>query len=259
MKYKLIAIDFDGTLVNDERKVTERTKEALFKKKEENYKIVGVTARALESAKAIGDISFFDYFILNNGAFIYNVENKKEKYINKIAKEHAQKITEELDEVSTQIDYCSGNCYYLYKNQNKDNPYFIKTVNGLEEVDEEIAKINIYLKEPEKIEYYRDKIRNKFPDISCFIMQDSADTKKWLVLTPKGLNKKSSLQQLGEKLNIKLEEMIFFGDGTNDIEVITAVGCGVAMGNALEEVKKKASHITTSNNEDGIACFLERL
>ena len=79
-------------------------------------------------------------------------------------------------------------------------------------------------------------------------MQDSADTKKWLVLTPKGLNKKSSLQQLGEKLNIKLEEMIFFGDGTNDIEVITAVGCGVAMGNALEEVKRKASHITTSNN-----------
>ena len=58
MKYKLIAIDFDGTLVNDERKVTERTKEALFKKKEENYKIVGVTARALESAKQLETLVF---------------------------------------------------------------------------------------------------------------------------------------------------------------------------------------------------------
>lgn len=252
-------MDFDGTLVNDERKVTEKTKKSLLEKKEENYKIVGVTARALESAKEIGDIAFFDYLILNNGAYLYDVKNKTDEYINKITTAEAKKITEEMNEVSTQIDYCSGTCYYIYKNQNKDNPHFIKSINGVEEVEEDIAKMNIYLKEPEKIEHYKEKIKNQFPDISCFIMQDSLDTKRWLVLTPKGLNKKTTLQQLGEKLGIKLEEMIFFGDGLNDIEVITAVGCGVAMKNALEEVKAQADYMTDSNNEDEIATFLEKL
>lgn len=259
MKYKLIATDFDGTLVNDEGNVTKRTREALVKKKEENYKIIGVTARALESAKKIGDISFFNFLILNNGAFIYDVENNFAKYINKIPNEQAKRITEEMDEVSTQIDYCSGTCYYIYKNQNNDNPYFIKNVDKIEEVPEAIAKINIYLKEPEKIEYYKEKITRLFPDISCLIMQDSYDTKKWLVLTPKGLNKKTSLQQLGKEQGISLEEMIFFGDGPNDKETIKAVGCGVAMGNALEEVKREADYITSSNNEDGIAHFLEKM
>lgn len=259
MKYKLIAMDFDGTLVNDEKKVTAKTKKALLKKKKEGYKIVGVTARALESAKEIGDISFFDFLILNNGAYLYEVENKSGKYINRITKEQARKITEKMDEISAQIDYCSGSCYYIYKNQNKENLSFLKSVNSLEEVEEEIAKINIFLKEMDKVEYYKNKLKNIFPDLSCFIMQDSNDTKRWLVLTPKGLNKEKTLEQLGKKLDIKLDEMIFFGDGTNDIEVINAVGCGVAMGNALEEVKKKAHYITKSNNEDGIAHFLEEL
>jgi len=259
MKYKLIAMDFDGTLLNKERKVTLKTKEAILKKKTENYKIIGVTARALESAKTIGDISFFDYLILNNGSYIYNTLTKEGKYINYIFKEEAKEITEQLDEASNQIDYCSGTQYYIYKNQNKENPHFIKSINNIEEVKEEIAKMNIYLKEPEKIEYYKDVLTERFQNISCFIMQDSTDTKKWLVLTPKEINKRKTLQKLGKDLKIDLEEMIFFGDGTNDIEVIKAVGCGVAMGNALEEVKQEADYITESNNEDGIASFLEQI
>lgn len=259
MKYKLIAMDSDGTLLNKERKVTRKTKEAILKKKTENYKIIGVTARALESAKAIGDISFFDYLILNNGSYIYNTLTKEGKYINYISKEEAKEITEQLDEVSDQIDYCSGTQYYIYKNQNKENPHFIKSINNIEEVKEAIAKMNIYLKEPEKIEYYKDVLTEGFQNISCFIMQDSTDTKKWLVLTPKEINKRKTLQKLGKDLKIDLEEMIFFGDGTNDIEVIKAVGCGVAMENALEEVKQEADYITDSNNEDGIASFLEQL
>ena len=259
MKYKLIAMDFDGTLLNQEKKITFKTKEAILKKKTENYKIIGVTARALESAKEIGDISFFDYLVLNNGSYIYNTLTKEGRYINSISKEEAKKITDELDEVSVQIDYCTGTQYYIYKNQNKENPHFIKSISNIEEVNEEIAKMNIYLKESEKIEYYRDMLTDRFQNTCCFIMQNSGETKKWLVLTPKETNKRKTLQKLGKELTIDLEEMIFFGDGTNDIEVIKAVGCGVAMGNALEEVKNEADYITDSNNEDGIASFLEQI
>lgn len=259
MKYKLIAMDFDGTLVNDQKKVTPRTIEALKKKKEENYKIVGVTARALESSKNIGDMSFFDYLILNNGAYLYQMKTEKGDYINKISQKDAKRITELLEDELLQIDYCSGERYYIYKNQNKENPSFIKSINRKDEIPSEIAKINIFLKSSEKIETYKEKLIDQFPNISCFIMQDSNDIKKWLVLTPRGVNKKITLERLGKNLGIRLEEMIYFGDAPNDIEVISKVGCGVAMGNVLLEVKQHASYITASNNEDGIAIFLENL
>lgn len=261
MKYKLIATDFDGTLVNDEKVLTSRTKQILYKKKNENYKIVGVTARALESAKEIGDIEFFDYLILNNGAYIYDVKKKIGNYVKSISKEQAKEITQQFESDSMQIDYCSGTKYYIYKNrnQNANNPSFIKNINSIDEVSEEIAKINIFLKDPNKLEYYQNKIKSTFKDITCFVMQDSTDTKKWLVLIPCDLNKKITLQELGSKLKISLEEMIFFGDGLNDLEVMTAVGCSVAMGNSLEEIKACATAITKSNNEDGIAYFLEKI
>ena len=86
-------------------------------------------------------------------------------------------------------------------------------------------------------------------------MQDSNDTKKWIVINPANLNKANSLEELGNKLDIALDEMVFFGDGLNDLEAIERVGDGVAMGNALQK-KKKAKHVTLSNNEDGIASYI---
>ncbi len=58
--------------------------------------------------------------------------------------------------------------------------------------------------------------------------------------------------------NISLDEMIFFGDGLNDLEVISEVGLGVAMGNALDEIKDKSKEVTDSNNNDGIVKFLDK-
>lgn len=90
-------------------------------------------------------------------------------------------------------------------------------------------------------------------------MQDSNSSLKRLSINPKGVNKASALENLGKDLNIKLEEMIFFGDGLNDLEVMEKVGCSVAMENALEEVKNKAKFITKSNNDNGVAIYLEKI
>ena len=73
---KLIGMDFDGTLLNDSKEVTKKTKDTLRAAREKNIKIVGVTARTLESAKNVVDTSLFDYLILNNGAFVVDENNK---------------------------------------------------------------------------------------------------------------------------------------------------------------------------------------
>lgn len=257
MTYKLIAMDFDGTLLTDDKKVSEKTMNMLKKLKEEGYIIVGATARPLEGAKDAVDISMFNYLILNNGAYIYDVDNSQGKYINSISKDLAQQITKIVENNCTQIDYCSGNMYYIYKNKRGNPVPFIKDIDNINEMTEDVARMNLFLLDQTKAEAYKDMLEKEYPTINPFIMQDSTSTTRWLVINPEGLNKKTSLELLGTSLNISLEDMLFFGDGTNDIEVMQAVGCSIAMGNALEEVKAVANKITKTNNEDGIATFLE--
>ena len=72
-------------------------------------------------------------------------------------------------------------------------------------------------------------------------------------------NKFTTLKKLCTNLNISINEVIYFGDSANDLSIISKVGLGVAMNNALQEVKKQAKKITLSNDNDGIAHFLNMM
>lgn len=254
MKYKLIAMDFDGTLLNDKKEITNKTKKCLELYRQKGCLIVGVTARNLSSVKGVSDIKLFDYLILNNGSCIYDTVDDKLDQSFFVNSEDANHVTQDFKDISKRIEYCCLNHYYVFLDKNNTNLYFIKDINNLSEITEKIMKINITLKDQSKVEQMRDLINSKFSNLDCYIMQDKQD--KWLFLMPTKINKATTIEQLGDKLNIKLEEMIFFGDSLNDLEIIEKVGMGVAMGNALELVKKKAKAITKTNNEDGIYYFL---
>ena len=221
---KLIGMDFDGTLLNDSKEVTKKTKDTLRAAREKNIKIVGVTARTLESAKNVVDKSLFDYLILNNGAFVVDENNK---VIEKKVIEDTICLLEEVNKILS----------------------FIKSIDSYKEINEEICRINVFINK-EIIDEELSNLQNKFKNLHTFIMQDSNDTKKWIVINPANLNKANSLEKLGNKLDIALDEMVFFGDGLNDLEAIERVGDGVAMGNALQIIKDKAKHVTLSNNEE---------
>lgn len=148
--------------------------------------------------------------------------------------------------------------YYIYINKKNSNLDFIRDISSIEEIDEPVARMNAFLKDIDKVKDYYELISTKFDNVNCFIMQDSDSINKWLVINPKGVNKANTLKELGKIENISLDEMIFFGDGLNDLEVMAEVGLGVAMGNALEEIKDKSKEVTESNNEDGIVKFLDR-
>lgn len=260
MNYKLIAMDFDGTLLNDQKEIGERTKEALKRYREEGYKIVGVTARALLSAKTVVPFDLFDYLILNNGVNLYDVLKEEGSYVGKISKKSASKIVEIVENFDCQInniDFISSTIYYSYKKKKNSSLSFIKDVDTVEEIEEDIARMNLFFSDWSHIDEICEHINKEQNDINCFIMQDSGSQEKWLVVNPKGVDKKITLENLGRKLHIKLEEMIFFGDGLNDLPIMENVGCSVAMGNALDEIKEKADYVTLTNNEDGIAIFLE--
>ena len=73
---------------------------------------------------------------------------------------------------------------------------------------------------------------------------------------PRGVSKGNTLHELSQLINIPLDNMMAFGDGNNDIEMLEFAGVGVALGNATPELKEVADHVTLTNNEDGPALFL---
>lgn len=258
MNYELIAMDFDGTLLRDDKTISLNTKSILKLYKDLGYLIVGVTARTLESIKDVLPLDIFNYLIINNGASIYNVDDDIMIYQGTIDINDAKNITNGIEDYCDQIDYITDNIYYTYLQKKKSNLDFIKDIDSIEEIDEQVARMNLFLKDKSKVTYYYELIKSRYKNINCFIMQDSGSADKWLVLNPKGVNKANTLKELGKMENISLDEMIFFGDGLNDLEVMKEVGLSVAMGNALEKIKENAKDIAKSNNEDGIVDFLDK-
>ena len=80
----------------------------------------------------------------------------------------------------------------------------------------------------------------------------------YLEIFPKGVTKGEALAAVCEKLNIKLEETIAFGDQELDVPMIQKAGVGIAMGNAHENIQKIADYVTASNEENGVALALEK-
>ena len=91
-KIKIIAMDFDGTLLPSNKRITDRTRECLIKLKNKHYIIIGVTARNLLSVKGVLDVNLFDYIVLNNGSDIYYVKKDKIENIICIENETVEKI-----------------------------------------------------------------------------------------------------------------------------------------------------------------------
>ena len=114
-------MDFDGTLLTSDKNVTEESKKILMKLKEKNYIIVGITARNLTSVKNVCDINMFNYLILNNGSSIYNVQNQKKIEMGNIDEKSIEKMTNYFENIAEEIDYCSLNKYYIYKNGTSKN------------------------------------------------------------------------------------------------------------------------------------------
>ena len=86
---------------------------------------------------------------------------------------------------------------------------------------------------------------------------DKKNSRMWLTINPKGVNKLSTLEKICKDLKCSIDEVVFFGDGENDLVLIENVGIGIAMDNAIKIVKEKASFVTLSNDADGIAEYLE--
>ena len=266
MEYKMIALDLDGTLNNDEKIITPRTREALMAVQEQGVIVALVSGRQAPGLQREADaLHLEDYHGLRisyNGGRIQDATTGKILFDSAIDNETAVSFLRHLEawpELSPIVDdgkyiYTTDASRHKVMDECRNNNMQVKIVDNIADAVD-FAPVKILTAAPNDILVpHLADIRRGFEDKLSFVQ-----SAPWFYeATMKGVSKSSALGQACEQLGISQSEVMAFGDAQNDMSMLDFAGYGVAMGNACDELKAMADEITATNNEDGIAVTLER-
>jgi Cof subfamily protein (haloacid dehalogenase superfamily) len=263
--YKIIALDMDGTLLNTEKVITEKTKDALKKAGEKGVKIVLASGRPIEGLKRyleeLNLVKEDEYVLSYNGCLVQ--ETKSGKIICEFGL--TGKDLHYFYDISCSLGvniHAFSPKRGLITPKNSRYTEVEATINQIDtnicdfttiKEDEDIIKIML-IDEPEIL----DKAIEKFPKEAYDKYNIVKSTPYFLEIISKDAGKGVGLKALADHLNVKQEEVIAVGDAGNDLDMIEYAGLGIAMANASENVKEIADYITDSHNDDGIAKVIEK-
>lgn len=257
---KMIVVDLDGTALNSNHQVSDNTRNYLQKLKEDGHIIVIATGRTLRSGILVTEgATFANYVIGSGGGIIYDISNKKIIYQNEIPKKEAEIVFSMYQDDMGFIDICNANYYYKYTTKDYKESNTCKVIKTKEKFLENIDNItHISIIPNYGIDTLHALLKEKVPNLDYVKMQDSFSDRIWIDIFRKGTSKYNAIKIIAGIENISNDDIIAFGDGRNDVDMIQKCGIGVAMGNSLEEVKEVAIYTTKSNDEDGIIYFLNK-
>lgn len=275
-EYKMLVTDMDYTLLNKEKEVSVRNREALKKAVEKGVHMVVATGRIYTSARLYAKLLRLSTpIIASNGAIIReassNSPENTEKTIYKdiLSQDTIREMLRLSHKYGIYCHFFTDNTIYSEKLINVSlrytewNKYMgeedqvkIKIVGDGEEIIEdaksEVLKAVVFDDDDRKIQRLRDDI------METGIVSVSQSMKHNLEVMNKGVTKGNAVRILAQIYGINREEIIAIGDNENDISMIEYAGLGIAMGNAEESLKKVADHITADYQEDGVAEAIER-
>lgn len=267
MKYRLLVLDVDGTLLNGDREISKRTLAALLKVQQMGVRIVLASGRPtyglLPLAKTL-ELGNYGGFILSyNGCQIISAQNGEIVFERRINPEMLPYLEKKARK--------NGFAIFTYHDDtiianNPENEYIQSEarLNNLKIIKEEEFSIGV-----------------DFAPCKCMLVSDDEEAlvaleQLWksrlngalevfrsepyfLEVVPCGIDKANSLGALLEHLGMKRDEVIAIGDGVCDVTMIQLAGLGVAMGHAQDSVRVCADYVTATNEEDGVAQAVEKL
>lgn len=257
---KLIAVDMDGTFLKSDKTYDESRFAKLYQKmQDKNIQFVVASGNQYFQLE-----SFFTQYpdviyVAENGALI-----RKQDKIYALHQYSASSIKKIESFLLAQNDIKFLVCglesaYELkkfgqdYYDESRHYYHHLKTVDSLDEINDSILKFAIQCPS-DKTQYYVDLFQK---ELNAYCQATSSGHGDIDLIQP-GIHKAHGLAELGEILNISLDQMCAFGDGGNDLEMLKEVGDGVAMENANPVVLKVADHQTLSNDEQGVLAYLEK-
>ena len=286
--YKLVAIDLDGTMLNQYGIITDKTKEVISKVQNKGVEVMIASGRAITSVKRFSkEINSNKYFISGNGAVTYDIKNNKILFENILKKQKALKIIKICEENSIYYNLYTENGI-IAKNLNYNTLYYYK--DNLTKPDENRTHINLVEDVYDYIDQKNEKILKimicdehksvfnsivrKIKDVpEIEILEVSHMSRKiikqgtneialeyfYTEISAQNVDKWNALEEIIKLMNISKEEVITIGDNANDVKMIKNAGLGIAMGESAPYVKQSADKITLNNDEDGVAVVLKEI
>lgn len=267
MKYKLLVLDVDGTLLNDEREISKRTLAALLKVQQMGVRIVLASGRPtyglMPLAKTL-ELGNYGGFVLSyNGCQIIKAQNGEILFERRINPEMLPYLEKKARK--------NGFAIFTYHDDtlitdSPDNEYIKNEalLNNLKIIREDEFSTAIDFA-PCKCMLVSDKekaligLEQHWEKRLAGTLDAFRSEPYFLEVVPCGVNKANTLGALLEHLGVTREEVIAVGDGVCDVTMLQLAGMGVAMGHSQDSVKVCADYVTTSNEEDGVALAVEKL
>ncbi|MEK4565703.1 Cof-type HAD-IIB family hydrolase [Alkalihalobacillus sp. FSL R5-0424] len=259
----LIALDLDGTLLTDDKTISARSKQAIEKAKADGHIVAISTGRPVRaSLNYYRELGLTSPMVNFNGAFVHHPDAPSfGSYHSPLDLKTAKTVIEtcEAFRVSNIMVEVMDDFYLRYKDElfveaftAGQNP--IDYGNLLKILQDAPTSVLIHPQD-DQAESLRDLLKKAHAEV----IEQRVWGAPWNIIEVirAGVNKAVGLKRISDYYGIPSERIIAFGDEDNDLEMLEFAGQGVAMGNAIPELKSVANHITLTNEEDGIAEYLE--
>ena len=245
---KAVFFDIDGTLVSFKtHKISAKVMEDLYRLKENGVKLFIASGRHHLVMDNLQDFPF-DGYICMNGALV--IMDGKLVYAHPMGRELASEVIERCESRSLPAVVFSIDSYGISKMTDQTGKAF-KMINL-----KDVPVVPLSEADPSKICQFTI-FEDEEHEAVLTAGLDGIATSRWFPdffdVNPAGLSKAEGIEKILGMIGASREESIAFGDGGNDVEMLEYAGIGVAMGNAMDEVKSKADYVTLSVDEDGIS------
>lgn len=252
----IILTDLDGTLFRNDKTISNHTIQVIQKAQAKGIRVGISTARAIESAEEfLGDFKP-DFYVANGGALV--VVDNREVYSCQFTLEETRKMLKAAYEVcGDDVEMTLDNSKALYWNrpENERGDNFTRPTSEFSDFKDfkfPAMKICVAITDEEKAKQIASCIGLENVDIKPF-----SDI-PWYKFSKADATKEKAIQVFSDYLKVPVSQMVAFGDDFTDIGMLKLCGTGVAMENAIPQVKEAADEITLSNMEDGVAVWIEK-
>ncbi|MCR4735304.1 MAG: HAD family hydrolase [Treponema sp.] len=246
----LILSDLDGTLFHNDKSISAYSKKIIDQAQEEGFLFGISTSRALMNAQNFLDGINPDIIISNGGGMVFYKGNKI--YNCEFSIEETRTLIEAAFEIcGPDVTLSADNEHGLYSNSKEELGDKFWSFNDFKNFNESAMKLCVKTLDKEKIEKIASSIGENLVDYLPF-----SDI-PWYKLSKRDATKEKAIQTLCTFLKLHPSKIAAFGDDFNDIGMLKVCGRGIAMENAISQVKAAADEICLSNEEDGPAKWIE--
>lgn len=266
--YRLLAMDMDGTVLNSEKVISPRTRRAIERALCAGKEVLFATGRCpSEMGEYMRAFPDMHYALCLSGALVFDLRTGRALNEITISRQQAQQILDASAELDAMVNFYAGSDVFVERRHRGNLDYFnCRCFNDLYEscavwVDDirevlrthgdRIYKVNLYCHSAADWNRAGELLSNM-----PFLNYASGIPNNYEI-SPMGATKGDGLKMLGDLTGISLSEMIAVGDEGNDLTMIRMAGLGVAMGNAIDEIRSAADAVTADCDHDGVAQVIE--